>query len=215
MIRLHALLFTFITLVLAREPSLVCSLDVYGQPQLSDGATAAEKLPHVRDDPDGELKEWRIFAEPASFEPRFRPLKNPYKNSMVQLPLIWRYRSARIALLPYADETGKVHSPTVTLDWKSIQEAALSIFRFCLESKHSGGVWVVRDLFRSKLVSVFLYKSGSPFENVMNEYMLAGKGIYPFNPRGKGLEGISLDITSSEATFRGNQTSLAAMTEER
>lgn len=37
-------------------------------------------------------------------------------------------------------------------------------------------------------MSLFLYASGSPFEDVLNGYMISGRGVNPFNPRG-GLGG--------------------------
>lgn len=33
-------------------------------------------------------------------------------------------------------------------------------------------------------MSLFLYASGSPFEDVLNGYMISGRGVNPFNPRG-------------------------------
>ena len=48
-------------------------------------------------------------------------------------------------------------------------------------------------------MSVFIYQAGSPFEGMMNQYMITGKGIHPFDPRGKGLEGITLNVTSPGA----------------
>ena len=59
------------------------------------------------------------------------------------------------------------------------------------------------DLFRSKLVSVFLYKRSSPFENLLNQYMITGKGVYPFDPRGQGLEGTAFTVPNATLGFNG------------
>ena len=77
--------------VLGWEPSLICSNDVYGRPELADSAVITEKLPFVKNDPDGQLDAFRLFAEPGLFQPRFSALKNPYASRMVQLPAIWRF----------------------------------------------------------------------------------------------------------------------------
>ena len=45
------------------------------------------------------------------------------------------------------------------------------------------------------MLSVYLYEAGSPFESVMNRYMITGRGIYPLNARGLGLEGEVLNVT--------------------
>ena len=75
-----------------QEPSLLCSSDIYGQPDLHDSTALTNELPYVKYDPDNEMKANRIFAEPAVLQPRFKALKNLYKAQMVQLPMIWRYR---------------------------------------------------------------------------------------------------------------------------
>lgn len=66
------------------------------------------------------------------------------------------------------------------------------------------------DLFRAPHVAVYLYESGSPFEKIMNQYMITGKGINPFDPRGNGIEGIALNVTVAGATLGANAVLSAA-----
>ena len=49
---------------------------------------------------------------------------------------------------------------------------------------------------------MYIYESGSAFENVMNQYMMNGKGVYPFNPGGLGIEGVALNYTAVGLTSR-------------
>ncbi|KAF6220447.1 hypothetical protein HO133_002879 [Letharia lupina] len=90
------------------------------------------------------------------------------------------------------------------MDWRTVQSATTGVDKYCVEGRHSGGVWIVSDIFRDPYVSVYIYEAGSPFENVMNQYMITGKGINPFNPRGLGAEGIALNATVAGATLGGN-----------
>ena len=47
-------------------------------------------------------------------------------------------------------------------------------------------------------LSLYLYESGSPFEDVMNRYMITGLGINAFNPRGFGVEGVVVNSSAVE-----------------
>lgn len=49
-------------------------------------------------------------------------------------------------------------------------------------------------------MSLFLYASGSPFEDVLNGYMVSGRGVNPFNPRGwgGGADGGNANISSED-----------------
>ena len=60
------------------------------------------------------------------------------------------------------------------------------------------------DLFKAPHCAVYLYESGSPFEAVMNQYMISGKGIYPLNPRGHGLEGPAFNSSVAGAILGAN-----------
>ena len=44
----------------------------------------------------------------------------------------------------------------------------------------------------------------------MNHYMVTGKGIHPFNPTGKGIEGVALNVSVAAATLGANAAALAA-----
>ena len=57
------------------------------------------------------------------------------------------------------------------------------------------------DYADKPIIAVYLYASGSDFEQVMNEYMITGRGINPFNPRGQGIEGIALNATEGGGVF--------------
>ena len=48
-------------------------------------------------------------------------------------------------------------------------------------------------------LSLYLYESGSPFEEVVNRYMITGLGINAFNPRGIGVEGVVVNANASGA----------------
>lgn len=148
----------------------------------------------------------------------------------------------------HADAAGRVRSPSINMDWRTVQSATTGVDKYCVEGRHSGGVWIVsgmchflayptqfltpfpannflqcllpwippsksspsfgskfpKDIFRDPYVSVYIYEAGSPFENVMNQYMITGKGINPFNPRGLGAEGVALNATVAGATLGGN-----------
>lgn len=49
------------------------------------------------------------------------------------------------------------------------------------------------DHTQTPYLSLYLYESGSPFEDVLNRYMITGLGVNPFNPRGFGVEGVALN----------------------
>ena len=51
---------------------------------------------------------------------------------------------------------------------------------------------------------MYLYESGSAFESVVNQYMTSGKGTNPFDPRGRGVEGTTLNATVAGATLGAN-----------
>ena len=51
---------------------------------------------------------------------------------------------------------------------------------------------------------MYIYEAGSPFEAVLNDYMITGKGIYPLDPRGFGSEGKLLNVTMAGATLNGS-----------
>lgn len=51
------------------------------------------------------------------------------------------------------------------------------------------------DHTKTPYLSLFLYESGAPFEDVVNRYMITGLGVNPFNPRGFGIEGVALNST--------------------
>lgn len=61
-----------------------------------------------------------------------------------------------------------------------------------------------KDLFGIPQVAVYIYEAGSPFEIVMNRYMISGKGINPFDPRGFGTQGIELNVTAVGTTRDAN-----------
>lgn len=54
---------------------------------------------------------------------------------------------------------------------------------------------VFTDIFKSPHVALYLYEAGSPFETVVTQYMISGKGVNPFNPGGLGLQGIESNLT--------------------
>lgn len=54
---------------------------------------------------------------------------------------------------------------------------------------------VSEDIFKIPYVAVYIYKAGSPFETVVTQYMISGKGVNPFNPGGLGLKGTDMNIS--------------------
>ena len=77
---------------LIHSTSLLCAGNLYGKPKLSDTITLGGYLPYVKSDPEGNMNAGRTFAEPAFFDPKFQGLMNTRDTSMVQLPLVWRFR---------------------------------------------------------------------------------------------------------------------------
>lgn len=57
------------------------------------------------------------------------------------------------------------------------------------------------DLFRTPLAALYIYESGSPFESVITQYMISGKGVDPLNPGGLGLKGFEMSLTVPEAVL--------------
>lgn len=53
------------------------------------------------------------------------------------------------------------------------------------------------DHAQTPYLSLYLYGSGSPFEGVMNRYMITGLGVNPFDPRGFGAEGVALNSSGA------------------
>lgn len=54
--------------------------------------------------------------------------------------------SARLALLMYADANGQVKSPSISLDWKTVHQSALTVDFYCVRGRHSGGVWIINGM---------------------------------------------------------------------
>lgn len=54
--------------------------------------------------------------------------------------------SARLALLMYANANGQVKSPSISLDWKTVHQSALTVDFYCVRGKHSGGVWIINGM---------------------------------------------------------------------
>jgi len=67
------------------------------------------------------------------------------------------------------------------------------------------------DQYRNPYLALYLYEAGGKFEAVMNRYMITGKGINPFNPRGGGLEGMALNATVVGATLTGEMPATGTM----
>ncbi|KAM0802391.1 hypothetical protein BDR22DRAFT_887623 [Usnea florida] len=190
------LLFLSTLLLPIQSNSILCAGDLYGKPLLSDALTLAHALPYVKSDPDHQMDAGRTFAEPAFFTPKFQGLLNIWDTSMVQLPLVWRFRSARIALLFYANAAGQVVTPSVNANWRIVQFATAGITQSCIRGQRGvGGVRVMSDPAGNPFLSLYLYASGSPFEAVVNKYMVTGLGVNPFNPRGLGAEGVVRNAT--------------------
>ncbi|CAF9908717.1 MAG: hypothetical protein ALECFALPRED_004911 [Alectoria fallacina] len=198
--------------------SILCAENLYGKPLLSDAVTISNNLPYVKLDPDHQMDAGRIFAEPAFFTPKFQGLLNTWDSAMVQLPRVWRYRSARIALLFYANAAGKVPLPSINSNWRVVQAATAGVVQYCIKSQQGvGGVWIVTDHTQTPYLSLFLYESGAPFEDVVNRYMITGLGVNPFNPRGFGIEGVALNSTGvlgtveDQAELMGNVAATAGI----
>lgn len=66
-------------------------------------------------------------------------------------------------------------------------------------------------------LTLYLYASGSPFEDVVNRYMITGLGVNPFNPRGFGIEGVALNSSGvlgaveDQAVLVGNVAATAGI----
>jgi len=59
------------------------------------------------------------------------------------------------------------------------------------------------DMNRNPFLAIYIFQSGSDFEEIVNQYMITGKGINPYNPRsvplGPGNQGIGLNVTQEGA----------------
>lgn len=124
--------------------SYLCAESLYGRPLLSDAIAISKTLPYVKSDPDHQMDAVRIFAEPAFFTPKFQGLLNTWSSAMVQLPRVWRYRSARIAVLFYANAAGEVPLPSINANWRIVQAATAGVVQYCVRSQQGvGGVWII------------------------------------------------------------------------
>lgn len=47
----------------------------------------------------------------------------------------------------YADAYGKVLAPSLTMDWSTIQSAAITVQSHCVVGLLSGGVWVISGTY--------------------------------------------------------------------
>lgn len=104
------LLFMYIalpilTLFTASTTAISCDASIYGPSVQADVNYLRNRLPFTGNelqDHAAEATALRIFAEPSALDPRFGAVKNPYPGtSMVQLPLVWRYRKSRIPVVIY------------------------------------------------------------------------------------------------------------------
>ena len=63
-------------------------------------------------------------------------------------------------------------------------------------------------------MALYLYASGSPFEEAMNVYMLLERAINPYNPL--GINGVDLEqqfVTNTTWTSGGNQSNVPSRPE--
>ena len=73
------------------------------------------------------------------------------------------------------------------------------------------------DHTKTPYLSLYVYGSGSPFEDVVNRYMILGLGVNPFNPRGFGAEGVLLNssgvlgVVEEQAVLMGNVAATAGI----
>jgi len=74
-------------------------------------------------------------------------------------------------------------------------------FEYCLATPLL--IRCLLDHYRNPYLAVYVYEAGAEFEAVLNRYMITGKGINPFNPRGGNLEGMALNATVVGATLTG------------
>jgi len=55
------------------------------------------------------------------------------------------------------------------------------------------------DMKQNPFLAIYIYQSGSHFEEIVNQYMITGKGINPYNPGsvpvGPGNQGIGMNVT--------------------
>ena len=161
------LISAFLLLSLASSKS-TCDLKLYGKVNDHDCFALYEQLPA---EPGQDLDEPHSFVEPKFLSPPFTPVWNPFKTEMIQLPKIWRYRTAlrdppcpmleylrslencRYALLSVADEAGVVHEPTSVDKWKTTLNVIIDTVQDCvLETGGAGGM----QYANSKLTSLDL-----------------------------------------------------------
>lgn len=75
----------------------------------------------------------------------------------------------------------------------------------------------IADHRQTPYLSLYVYGSGSPFEDVVNRYMILGLGVNPFNPRGFGVEGVLLNssgvlgVVEEQAVLMGNVAATAGI----
>ena len=87
---LVSLILAFLLLNLASSKS-TCNLKLYGKVDDHDCFALYEQLPA---EPGQDPDEPHSFVEPKFLSPPFAPVWNPFKTEMIQLPKIWRYRTA-------------------------------------------------------------------------------------------------------------------------
>ena len=76
-----ALLFTW-QLAAAADYGYACRDVWFGKPSSRDALDALSQFPHQYG--------LRLFVQPQYLNPAFSPVKNPYGQSIVQIPKIWR-----------------------------------------------------------------------------------------------------------------------------
>lgn len=65
-------------------------------------------------------------------------------------------------------------------------------------------------MFFSPHTAVYVYQAGSQFEDIINQYMITGKGINPLNPGQSGMKATAMNVTVAGATLNARHMVMTA-----
>lgn len=157
-----------------------CDYQIYGRPQLDHCAGALTSMPDATaKSPTTKLAARRKFVEPQYLEPPFNQCHNGLDVPMEQLPKFWRSKSCRFALAILPTPTGRVVDPSPVSSWAFILKNAHKLSTNCLGRRLGGGVIFIADPLGDGSMALYAYAVGSPFEAILNNYMITSLPIFP------------------------------------
>ncbi|KAL6721702.1 hypothetical protein ACLMJK_000806 [Lecanora helva] len=78
-----------------------------------------------------------------------------------------------------ADASGHVIDPAPISTWSHIETQTLKVSRHCIGGKEGGGLVLIADPVGPGALTAYMYAVGSPFEAVLNNYMITSQPLHP------------------------------------